>query len=63
MGTITLTTARTGSGPSSTIVITSGDTTNAKPFVAGPINPTCESDLRGIKEAVWGEICRQMQAL
>ena len=43
--------------------ITSGDTTNAKAWAPAPFNPTVESDLAAVKEAVWQEILRQVQAI
>jgi len=60
MATISIVATRSGSGPSSTI--TSGDTTNAKAWAPAPFNPTVESDL-AVKEAVWQEILRQVQAI
>jgi hypothetical protein len=61
MATISIVATRSGSGPSSTI--TSGDTTNAKAWAPAPFNPTVESDLAAVKEAVWQEILRQVQAI
>jgi len=43
--------------------ITSGDTTYAKAWAPAPFNPTVESDLAAVKEAVWQEILRQVQAI
>jgi hypothetical protein len=63
MATISIVAARSGSGPTSTITLTSGDTTNAKAWAPAPFNPTAESDLAAVKEAVWAEILRQMQAV
>jgi len=60
---ITISATRTGSGPTSTIVLTSGDTTNAKAWKPAPFNPTCTSELAEVKEAVWNEILRQMLAI
>ena len=48
MGTITLTTTRSGSGPSATIKITTTDSSGLS-FVAGPVSATAESELAGIK--------------
>jgi hypothetical protein len=61
--TISLSATRTGTGLSSTIVLTSGDTTNAKGWITPPFNPSIESDLAAVKEAAWAEVLRQMQAI
>jgi len=63
MATISIVATRSGSGATSTITMTSGDTTNAKAWKPPPFNPTCTSELAEVKEAVWNEILRQMLAI
>ena len=63
MATISLVATRSGSGAASTITMTSGDTTNAKGWAPAPFNPTAESDLAAVKEAVWQEMLRQLLAI
>ena len=63
MATISIVATRSGSGPSSTITLTSGDTTNAKGWAPAPFSPTSANDLAAVKEAVWLEVLRQMLAI
>jgi hypothetical protein len=63
VATISIVATRSGSGPTSTITLTSGDTTNAKAWAPAPFNPTIERDLAAVKEAVWQEFLRQVQAI
>ena len=63
MATISLVATRSGSGPTSTITLTSGDTTNAKAWAPIPFNPASTSELAAVKQAVWEEILRQVLAI
>ena len=63
MATISLVATRSGSGPTSTITLTSGDTTNAKAWAPPPFNPTVDSDLGAAKEAILQEVLRQLAAV
>jgi hypothetical protein len=63
VATISIVATRSGSGPTSTITVTSGDTTNAKAWAVTPFNPTCTSELAAAKEPIWQEILRQMLAV
>ena len=49
-GMISFSATRTGSGDSSTIIITSGDTTNAKSWTTGSFKPTPESNSKQSKK-------------
>jgi hypothetical protein len=63
VATISLVATRSGTGPSSVIALTSGDTTNAKGWSRPPFNPSVESDLAAVKEAVLQEVLRQVAAV
>ena len=52
MGTITLTTTRSGSGPSATIKITTTDSSGLS-FVAGPVSATAETELAASSKPSW----------
>ncbi len=60
MGTISLTTTRTGLGDSSTIKIT---TSNDPSWTTGTFKPSSTSELAAAKEAIWQEVLKQMLAL
>jgi hypothetical protein len=62
MATISIVATRSGVGATSIITITSGDTTNAKPWIVR-CTPGSNGELVEVKEAVWNEISRQMAAI
>jgi hypothetical protein len=62
MATISIVATRSGTGPTSTITVTSGDSA-ARAWAPPPFNPACTNELAAVKETVLSEILRQLAAI